>query len=137
MIGITLNKDKPTQTYSKWEFTIFFQSLDSEFRVPKGRVWYFVTRYREKNFKLEVKGQEFAKFLRSLEQFIEAVKCQNNFWWSSFILRTQLRDPHFFQKRCHFRWNQTKFSENDNAFERNEDRVTGFLKQTGFSRVLF
>ena len=34
---------------------------------------------REKLLKLEAKGQEFAKFLRSLEQFIQAVKGQNNF----------------------------------------------------------
>ena len=33
----------------------------------------------EKLFKFEVEGQEFAKFLRSLEQFIWTVKCQNNF----------------------------------------------------------
>ena len=42
---------------------------------------------------------------------------------SSFILRTQLRDPHFFQKCCHFHQNQNKVSKNDNAFERNEDHV--------------
>jgi hypothetical protein len=32
----------------------------------------------EKLLKFEAEGQEFAKFLRSLEQFI--VKGQNNFW---------------------------------------------------------
>ena len=30
--------------------------------------------------KFEAKGREFAKFLRSLEQFIQTVKGQNNFW---------------------------------------------------------
>ena len=37
---------------------------------------------REKllKFKAEAEGQEFAKFLRSLEQFIQTVKGQNNFW---------------------------------------------------------
>jgi hypothetical protein len=35
---------------------------------------------REKNSKLEAEGQDFAKFLRSLEQFIQTVKRQNNFW---------------------------------------------------------
>ena len=30
--------------------------------------------------KFKAEGQEFAKFLRSLEQFIQAVKGQNNFW---------------------------------------------------------
>ena len=36
---------------------------------------------REKLLKLDAEGgQEFAKILRSLEQFIEKVKGQNNFW---------------------------------------------------------
>ena len=30
--------------------------------------------------KLEAEGREFAKILRSLEQFIQTVKGQNNFW---------------------------------------------------------
>ena len=34
----------------------------------------------EKLLKFEAEGQEFAKFLRSLEQFIQTVKDQNNFW---------------------------------------------------------
>ena len=33
-----------------------------------------------KPFKIEAEGREFAKFLRSLEQFIQTVKGQNNFW---------------------------------------------------------
>ena len=35
---------------------------------------------REKLLKFEAEGSEFAKFLRSLEQFIQTVKGQNNFW---------------------------------------------------------
>ena len=35
---------------------------------------------REKVLKIEAEGQDFAKFLRSLEQFIQTVKGQNNFW---------------------------------------------------------
>ena len=35
---------------------------------------------REKLFKLEAEGQEFTKILRSLEQFFQTVKGQNNFW---------------------------------------------------------
>ena len=35
---------------------------------------------REKLLKFEVEGWELAKFLRSLEQFIQTVKGQNNFW---------------------------------------------------------
>ena len=34
---------------------------------------------REKLLKLEAEGREFSKFLRSLEQFIQTVKGQNNF----------------------------------------------------------
>ena len=34
----------------------------------------------EKLLKFEAEGLEFAKFLRSLEQFIQTVKGQNNFW---------------------------------------------------------
>ena len=54
--------------------------------------WYFVTEIvltycekkissdREKLLKFEAEGREFAKILRSLEQFIQTVKGQNNFW---------------------------------------------------------
>jgi hypothetical protein len=35
---------------------------------------------REKLFKFKAEGGEFAKFLRSQEQFIQPVKGQNNFW---------------------------------------------------------
>jgi hypothetical protein len=35
---------------------------------------------REKLLKFEAEGQEFAKFLRSLELNIQTVKGQNNFW---------------------------------------------------------
>ena len=34
----------------------------------------------EKILKFEAEGQEFAKILGSLEQFIQTVKGQNNFW---------------------------------------------------------
>ena len=34
----------------------------------------------EKLLQFEAEGQEFEKFLRSLEQFIQTVKAQNNFW---------------------------------------------------------
>ena len=43
-----------------------------------------------------------------------------------------MHNPHFFQKCCHFRWNQNKVSKNDNTFERNEDCATVFLKWTDF-----
>ena len=35
---------------------------------------------QEKLLKFEAEGREFAKFLRSLGQFIQAVKGQNNSW---------------------------------------------------------
>ena len=34
----------------------------------------------KKLLKLEAEGQEFATILRSLEQFVQTVKGQNNFW---------------------------------------------------------
>ena len=38
---------------------------------------------REKLLKFGAKGQEFTKKLRSTEQFIQAVKCQHNFWYQN------------------------------------------------------
>ena len=38
---------------------------------------YFCSRDQEKLLKFEAEGREFAK---SLEQFIQTVKGQNNFW---------------------------------------------------------
>ena len=35
---------------------------------------------QEKILKFEAEGREFANILRSLEQFIQTVKGQNNFW---------------------------------------------------------
>ena len=41
---------------------------------------------REKLLKIEAEGREFAKLLRSLEQFFQAVKGQNNFWLQNAFL---------------------------------------------------
>ena len=41
---------------------------------------------RETSLKFEAEGQEFAKFLRSLEQFIQAVKGQNNSWEQNYFI---------------------------------------------------
>ena len=41
---------------------------------------------REKLLKFEIEGREFANFLRSLEQFIQTVKGQNNFWYQNAFL---------------------------------------------------
>ena len=49
----------------------------------QGKVWYFkiVLTYFEKKIVLVIAfSLEFAKFLRSLEQIIQTVKGQNNFW---------------------------------------------------------
>ena len=35
---------------------------------------------REKHLKFKAEGREFAKFLRSHEQFIQTVKGHDNFW---------------------------------------------------------
>ena len=47
-----------------------------------------------------------------------------------------MRNPHFFQKCCHFCWLCFDFSKNDNTFERNEDCATVFLKWTDFRREM-
>ena len=39
-----------------------------------------VSSDREKLLKFEAEGQKFAECLRSLEQFTQTVKGQNNFW---------------------------------------------------------
>ena len=41
---------------------------------------------REKLLKFEAEGRELANFLRSLEQFIQTVKGQNNFWYQKAFL---------------------------------------------------
>ena len=48
----------------------------------KGMVFCYqnCSRHREKLLKFEAEGREFAKILRSLEQFIQTVKGQNKFW---------------------------------------------------------
>ena len=38
------------------------------------------SRDQKKYLKFEAEGREFAKFLRSLAQFVQRVKGQNNFW---------------------------------------------------------
>ena len=85
-----LPRTRPPQGFS------FFFALEQRL-IKKGLIilfqkWYFVTKivltYCEKKcssdgqkiLKLKAEGREFAKFLRSLEQFIQTVKGQNNFW---------------------------------------------------------
>ena len=64
-------------------FSTSFGSLAFVILLPK-LFWPTVRKNcssdREKLLKFEAGGREFAKFLRSLEQFIQTVKGQNNFW---------------------------------------------------------
>ena len=46
---------------------------------------------REKLLKVKAEDQEFAKILRSPEQFIQSVKGQNNFWYSEYFLTCSWR----------------------------------------------
>ena len=46
---------------------------------------------REKFWKFEAEGREFAKIFRSLEQFFRTVKGQNNFWLQNAFLTSSWR----------------------------------------------
>ena len=49
-------------------------------KLGKDKCSEYCTNGQEKCLKFKAGGREFAKFLRSLEQFIQTVKGQNNFW---------------------------------------------------------
>ena len=77
-------------SHKSFTYRIFVLGSSLKFAVSKKK-WYFVTKIvltvrkncssdRETLLKFEGEGQEFAKFLRSLKQFIQTVKGQNNFW---------------------------------------------------------
>ena len=64
--------------------TFFTKHLQNGILLPK-LFWPTVSKHcsnsdQEKPLQFEAEGREFAKFLRSLEQFIQTVKGQNNFW---------------------------------------------------------
>ena len=46
---------------------------------------------REKLLKFEAEGREFAKILKSLEQFLRTVKSQNNVWQQNAFLTCSWR----------------------------------------------
>ena len=46
---------------------------------------------REKLLKFQTEGREFARFLKSIEQFIQTVKGQNNFWLQNACLTCSWR----------------------------------------------
>ena len=68
------------------------KNISKKYNLRIFRTWYFVSKISDllrekivlviekKLLKFEAEGREFAKFLRSLEQFIQTVKGQNNFW---------------------------------------------------------
>ena len=79
--------------------SFFVKSLGSLQDSPRIQEWYFVSKIvlssdlfwpsvRKKNVlvikkifcKFEAEGSEFVSFLRSIQQFIQTVKDQNNFW---------------------------------------------------------
>ena len=84
--------------YAKYNLMAYFSIFLSQFHESRDlytctiKNWYFVTKIfypavrkncssdREKLLKFEAEGREFVNFLRSLEQFIQTVKDQNNFW---------------------------------------------------------
>ena len=46
---------------------------------------------RDKLLKFEAEGREFSKILRSLEEFFQTVKGQNNFWQHNVFLTCSWR----------------------------------------------
>ena len=54
---------------------------------------------QEKLLKFEAEGREFAKFLRSLEQFIQTVKGQNNFLVTECFFNLFPEVSHIYQIR--------------------------------------
>ena len=100
------------------------------------KLWYFVTKiilnYCEKKkysdweklLKFETEGQEFAKFLRWLEQFFQIVKGQNNFWWQNALLTCSWEKKPDMFSICDFRcfknnaiWNKINVVESKEVHE--------------------
>ena len=90
-----LNKWENVLKYLKSPFKIRFQKekknpwvgLEPRAEIEKYFVHFFVQMKPAKSpfeiiwpFKFKAEGREFAKILRSLEQFIQTVKGQNIFW---------------------------------------------------------
>ena len=94
---ITIYRHSFCLTWSDWKFAwwtclIFFWLCHRfSYPTPAKMLFYFkncsdllwekiVFVIEKILLKFEAEGQEFAKFLRSLKQFIQTVKGQNNFW---------------------------------------------------------
>ena len=75
----------PTLKVAKMEMVFCYQNCSD-------LLWEKNVIVIEKNIlKFEAEGWEFANILRSLEQFIETVKGQNNFWWQNAFLTCSWR----------------------------------------------
>ena len=81
-----INHDKAEQLLEKYEqipevFFYFIYVLVFCYQNCSNLLWEInCSSDWEKLLKFEAEGREFAKFLRSLDQFIQTVKGQNNFW---------------------------------------------------------
>jgi hypothetical protein len=72
--------------------TYMYAKIRTTYYIKRGKQWYFVTKivltYSEKKCSSDLKNfanswpsaSNFKSFSRSLEEFIQAVKGQNNFW---------------------------------------------------------
>ena len=71
------------QSYFAWWHLYRLVIVNNGILLPK-LFWHTVRKNcssdREKLLKFEAESREFSKNLRSLEQFIQTVKGQNNFW---------------------------------------------------------
>ena len=77
-----MQSDYMYRNFKFWEFDLN-RTIENGILLPK-LFWPTVIKNCssdwEKLLKFEAEGQEFAKLLRSLEQFIQTVKGQNIFW---------------------------------------------------------
>ena len=73
-------RNKKLGLFHIWPHCDYFFILRAEEKCYFVTVRKFFSTDRDFLLKLEAEGREFVKFLRSLEQFIQTVKGQNNFW---------------------------------------------------------
>ena len=76
---------KNYETDEHWTWNCFTSSANQNNGILLPKLFWPTVRKDcssdpEKLLKFEAEGQEFAKILRSLEQFIQTVKGQNNVW---------------------------------------------------------
>ena len=71
-------------------YNYLFRQVDFDFVIVIVILWNikfgYLTIKRKKNLlKFETERREFAKYLRSIEHFIQAVNSKNNFWTGCFF----------------------------------------------------